>query len=418
MVVISIRNLVSLGLFYLFVISSGISSEPRLMGIEVETSAVKVEGHSTSRVDLTVCYVDSSSLAEKSFILEEDTSDAYFKGTSHESHDRNLEFKTVRGFTKPEIILVGDYIGNIISSLYTSGLSDSFEIKKEFFESTMTGATIKSVTVDPANSVFSVKTKASNNVILRPQLTFQLPFGDITRVFHRLATLGHKNISQFLNAFDSNFQEAPIVLKVEKFPHFERMRKASRQRYEIRDLIRTNLSSMPNDVLTNGFCILFLYYWHELFDGNTFPESSEPGIKQYLAIMSRVPFSELYHSLEPTNQVLATTFLTKLINLRGTDKLKAYYNYESPKSIVNQNLTIKDWYESIITQNKGVDALSPPPALSHDSDSMGSLKMNKHSNGFPLIEARGYASISEDERSMSKIAALVRKEAEWFFVTN
>ena len=105
--------------------------------------------------------------------------------------------------------------------------------------------------------------------------------------------------------------------------------------------------------------------------------------------------------------------------MRKTDRLRAYKSYDARDITVTQSLTIQDWYQSIITRvgriNPELDLLSPPPGLSHDSDSMGSLNMIDDAHGLPLIEARGYASIREAERAMTNIAILVRNEARWFF---
>jgi hypothetical protein len=68
---------------------------------------------------------------------------------------------------------------------------------------------------------------------------------------------------------------------------------------------------------------------------------------------------------------------------------------------IDPNLTVLEWYQSIIDEDHRVMVerrlvyrLSPPPNLP-SYDSMGMMDIRKNSDGFPLIELRGYASIPE-----------------------
>jgi hypothetical protein len=171
-----------------------------------------------------------------------------------------------------------------------------------------------------------------------------------------------------------------------------------------------------------GFCCLFFYYWYELFNNKKLVVTEhEPGLKQFLGIMSRISFSELYDSLDTGEKAELRTILDAIVGDNGADfRLKAYKGYDSSGRhvLIQPKLTLADWYRSIVggrsSRPSGADCLSPPNMLGRDS--MGAFVLEK-SEGLPLIEVRGYASLEASDRPLiiSIVREFIEIEANWFF---
>jgi len=177
------------------------------------------------------------------------------------------------------------------------------------------------------------------------------------------------------------------------------------------------------------FCKLFFFYWYRLFNNNII-SSTEPGIKQYLGIMSRVPFSQLFDSLSPTDKAYVRSILDDFIQKQGANyKLRRYYNNASKE--IKSALTIAQWYYSIVDERRRipyngkqiksreipqghlVDLLSPPPELA-PYDSMGAYNLNILSGDLPLFEVRANMKYKGSAISMINLQDLLIDELDVF----
>jgi hypothetical protein len=178
------------------------------------------------------------------------------------------------------------------------------------------------------------------------------------------------------------------------------------------------MNKLEKNQNVKGFSYLFLYYWFEIFNNKTNSEqNSEPGPKKSLAVLSRIPMSQLFESLTLAEQDLFTTTFSPLIFSRGHEfRIGEYRDYKG--GIIQSTLTLREWHESIVDESKRllvnerlVDKLSPPPGLENTGYSMGYYDREKHASGYPLLEVRGYASL---EYKISDLSEFVTTEARWF----
>lgn len=149
----------------------------------------------------------------------------------------------------------------------------------------------------------------------------------------------------------------------------------------------------------------------------------EVGLKKYLGVMSRVPFSQLFDSMENVEKGRFIDFITPHLGFARTVKLRKYEGYGgkmSEDSDSDSSISAADWFESIINDRKRVgvrevDRLSPPLYLK--GHSMGILNINTNANGFALIEVRGYSGLDYMGSSLTinRIREFVDTEANWFF---
>ena len=235
-------------------------------------------------------------------VLEEDTLDSTFRAyPSLSLQSQNLECRTVGGLIKPHLLGGAHHIQTLLQNLYTIGVDAPFHITPEW----LTGI-LKDEFVVTSHSVlhpFIIKTKEGLAVI-RPQITYQLPLEEMARAFTRLQRLDHKGVTNFLNILDT---DSP--LSIIDIPAFRSKLKADineavflnmvRQQ-EIKRFFKENISPLFHaieDKKLKGFCLLFFYYWFELFNNKEGINENEPGVKQFLGVMSRLPFSQLYEYL-------------------------------------------------------------------------------------------------------------------------
>ena len=392
----------------------------KLMGIEIETSAIKIESPDPDhKIGFTIELSPG-----KMWMMEEDTSDDTFSSDlSYAGYDRNLELKTVGGFNQVDIYHVINPMKDLLSFFHASA-RPSLQITAPMLSSLL-GTT---VTAELTNlPEVSIKAKEDDTSV-RPQITYQLPLHLVPQVFERLKFLGHEKVNDFLDCLDPTvpltFDETKIN---EKLLHRKlMMRNAARnqklQLFFKRDIAETiqNIThgASPN---VKGFCYLFLYYWYVIFNNKeNQAEESEPGPKKSLAIISRVPVSQIFDKLSSQEKLEVQTILGPIITVHGSAfRIKAYSNYDG--QTITSPATILNWYGSIINlaeRIEGVDLLSPPPGL-EEGYSMGALDIDTDSSGFPLIEVRGYAKIPLDTGLglpvISNLHQLVQIEAVWFF---
>lgn len=166
---------------------------------------------------------------------------------------------------------------------------------------------------------------------------------------------------------------------------------------------------------------LFLYYWYELFN-NKRSKGPEPGLKQFLGVMSRIPLSQLYDSLESHEKEAFKNFIRPHIeNVGSMYKLRPYFyfNEDDEKREMDGPISVAEWFESIVDEHHistgRKDLLSPPPQMTEHS--MGSLDIHTNANGMALIEARGYSNLKYKDRNITidRIREFGIDESEWFF---
>lgn len=357
-------------------------------------------------------------------MIEEDTSDETFKGTPHATHDRNIEFKTVGGFNEGEIVHVSGDIQRLLN-FFRSYAIPTLEIHAAKLSELLKGLEVKS---DPRNPpMVSIKSKIEDKTV-RPQITYQLPIFLLPQVFERLGALGHTKINDFLDCLNPDI---PADLNEEeiakRLASVSLMRKNVGHDKKVQLFLKSTLGPViahlePSNA--RSFCYLILYYWYSIFNNkeNT-SDSSEPGPKKSLAILSRAPISQLFDTLDDANKAIVRGILDPIIGSYGTSfKITAYSDYDG--DTISPPLTLKDWYESVVdpshrreVEGRHVDLLSPPPGLENTGYSMGYLDVGRDSSGFSLLEVRGYASLKWEGKPLeiSAIQKLVSTEAHWFF---
>lgn len=316
------------------------------MGVEIETSAIKLSNAIVSFHIITK--------KNNHWLLETDTSDTTFQNTTSKQYYRNLELKTIDGHTKDEIISISEEMETILAYLHE---------KANISDVTLDELDLKRIPViDEVLSIQGSKLyiKAKGNFhTIRPQITYQLPLYLIPNIFERLKDLGHEKIPSFLECTDPFFN-TPFKPKFTLENAFQKMREMrneesqSREEYEKsyneyfeiyedtsqckiqqkevkekftkkmknRNIVRERCTKsifylkiyplmglLEKDSNIKGFCYLFFYYWHMLFnDKENSDEKSEPGPKRQLAVLSRVPLSQIFDNLkEEENEAVINT---------------------------------------------------------------------------------------------------------------
>lgn len=401
-------------------VSTTILTSPKLMGIEIETSSIKINSPDLNH---KIGFIIECPFGKK-WMIEEDTSDTTFSADpSYAGYDRNLELKTIGGFNQIEIQHVSQTMQDLLKTFHASA-RPSRPITAAMLSSLL-GTPVTAESTNPPT--VSIKAKEAD-ILVRPQITYQLPLHLLPQVFERLKSLGHEKIDNFLGCLDPTvplkFDETKVNVKLQSSLLVRRnvgcdqkLQLMFKKNGAIVEAIHhiIHLAS-PN---VKGFCYLFLYYWYEIFNNKENPlKDSEPGPKKSLAILSRVPVSQIFDKLNSQEKGEAQAILTPIVEMHGDDfRIKSYSDYDGQTVI--SPATLKNWYQSIINpaaRINGADLLSPPPGL--DEYSMGALDIDNDSSGFLLIEVRGYATLPIDEFGVpviSNVHQLVQKEAPWFF---
>ena len=117
-------------LFWIFFLLTapviGADSHPIKIGVEIETSSIKTDIGEGNNLGFIIC----DSKRKPLWVIEEDTSDQFFKGTSWHDFGNNLEVKTIGGFDDREFFLKKlETMTKVISRLYNESLKSSFKIK-------------------------------------------------------------------------------------------------------------------------------------------------------------------------------------------------------------------------------------------------------------------------------------------------
>ncbi|MBY0462501.1 MAG: hypothetical protein K2Q34_04900 [Alphaproteobacteria bacterium] len=391
-------------------------AEPK-MGIEIETSAIKVKLDGEKRIGFIV-----SKEGRNLWMIEDDTYDHTFEGTGH---DRNLECKTIGGFSReselPQII---DAIKRNLLYFHENSQRAPLVMTPELIKTQLSDEYRVSPKKDGPHSV-EVKSKSEDNKV-KLQITYQLPLAHIPSVFMRLSNLNHNDIKGFLLALKSSTEPISAEEIAKKTSSTFATDRHDAETYKLRNFFVSHLAGhisklQPGNL--KGFCYLFSFYWYQLFNNKEYLRDQEPGPKQFLGIMSRVPLSQLFDTLSPKDQKHFRSIFDSIIEAVGSDyHIIPYDNYE--KRPVFDTLKLDEWYGSLVEEgsrvNVGgrmVDLLSPPPGLEDVDYSMGIMDIHKDSSGLPLLEVRGYANIRQmkERLTFDTFDSFVNDEARWFF---
>ena len=400
----------------------------KLMGVEIETSCIKIDSPTSSKIGF---YFKRPSDGKCIWVLEEDTLDPTFSASADLARfDQNVEIKTHEGFTFAAINEVMADMEDVVNLLYERAFHTPFEANPQGL------AEIQhhKYRVTPkwhAQTQFLIKSKELplNKRTIKPQITYQLPLQDIPRVFERLKKLEHSGISYLLRDLsDAPFsvtdsQSITTKLKGSRLQGLftkliQNKDTGEPVRRYFHDIIAPHFAQLPEGRV-KGFIMLFLHYWYELFN-NKQAIGVEPGLKQYLGIMSRVPFSQLYDDLEGHEKIEFQDFIRPHLDFGHQCKLRPYLNND--ELMEDGTITLTQWFESIVNEShrqsvdlRRVDLLSPPPSLM--GHSMGILDINSHANGFALIEVRGYSELKYGRENLTihRIREFGVGESVWFF---
>lgn len=407
------------------------SSSAKLMGVEIETSVIKIQSPDEERLGFS--FTQNDATGKDVWSLEEDTLDATFsKIEGVMDFDRNLELKTHGGLKIAEINDVALDMEHVIKTLYESARSNLVSVESGMLEGILSSK-YKAHPIAEKHKSFLIKSKetAPEGCIIKPQITYQLPLEELPHVFRRLDFLKHRNVPYFLRDLDptiafhggdphslaEKLKETPLAGMFGKLA--ANKEKANPIRLHFKNDISKEFTSLPEGPV-KGFIQLILYYWYELFNGKE-PVGPEPGLKQYLAIMSRVPLSQLYDFLKEEEKAEVRTFIEPHLVFGNACRLRKYVNYDNEP--IENPLTFTQWFETIIDPSKrqergdrNTDHLSPPWGLPR-SYSMGYLDVESDANGFALIEVRGYSNLEYkgSPLTITKIREFLADESAWFF---
>lgn len=424
------KSLFLSGLFLFFSLSLNCmdpeSSKERKIGAEIETSAIKVKlkenYYSGFRVSLNEIPLWS---------VEQDTTDNVFSKSENPGEREfqyNLEFKTHGGYDSQESFLkVLTTITSVLKLIHTKS-DDGYtltieELGKLLGEESGHYSIEK---LDKEQGEFVLK-KNPKHMLVRPQITYQLPLEEVIIVFQRLKHLKDRTTMRFLKALDGKKHEYPETASPEiNVSHVFKTLKFLNDNFYL-------ILSHPKTEATDrvrGFSCLFLFYWYNIFNNCMPIENTEPGLKPFLPIMSRISFSQMYDEglVEDEKEQFKKLFREIVESSGDQYKVRGYTDYEG--KIVKSNLTLKDWYDSIVEKNNRrkvlkessnsepvdylVDLLSPPEGLP-EHYAMGLFPWELIQS--PLIEVRSYAimTFNSEKITVDNVNSFLEAESNWFF---
>jgi hypothetical protein len=257
-----------------------------LMGIEVETSALKV--YSSKRGGFRVGN-------RPAWTIESDTSDATFAGGPFDSYSRNLECRTVKGWDCPNIKSISVDIEFLIKHLHAAAAMSSIGLTSPMLISTLRNIQPRrlDIKVRGINGEPFFRVKSTEETAVKIQITFTLSFRHIKKVFDRLESLNHHRIPQFLKDMHpatppTDDDIARKLSSIDKPSPIDV--KNVRRRLYIKAIFSQKIApllGLISEGNSEGFCYLFLYYWYELFDNTEVGKTRgimEPGPKRELVI--------------------------------------------------------------------------------------------------------------------------------------
>lgn len=404
----------------------------RKMGVEIETSTLKVSLSGGANV-YSGFLIKKKSDGCPLWSIEQDTTDTVFDDTEHSEFSHNIEFKTRGGLNSPQGFLeILRTMTNVLQEIHRKAQGNPYTIRISRLRSLIDDKNGEHYRIDKVfeyQKEFKVKSNLQGTV--RPQITYQIQLSEIPLIFQRLSELKHKAVMFFLNSLNKTYVRlTPLSAALN-----ETIKLNTNRVFEILNYFNEEFqprlcdSSCEFSDNIKGFSYLFLFYWAYIFNNNTVEKNKEPGPKRFLAIMSRIPFSQMYdYGLSPTEQDVFKAFFGEIILNQGdTYKIAEYDDYSG--LTVQSDLTLKKWYNSIVgkradrtkkTKKMGdekeckcyVDLLSPPPGLP-GTYSMGLYHWRLTNS--PLIEVRGYALVAQQGQvTLNNVEDFVKKECEWF----
>ena len=283
-------TILSLGLHFLCCFHTKASS---LMGIEVETSAIK------TKTPLLAGEIRFDFKKEDQgfplFCLEQDTPDGNYKDNrEYEEYNKNLEIKTIGGHDHQQINEITSAIESLLTKLYEDASENPQAISTEYLKAILNDSYDVSYG-GKTKPDFSIKSKDPSeeepDPIIRLQITYQLPLSDVCRVFQHLAELGHRDIEPFLNDLNPNipfrkvnFEKMKNAYKDRNFTEEEAEKKVNNLKINnaVGQYFKEKIAQEFTNLRQNnvkGFIQLFLFYWYTLFN-NKEPTGNERGLKQ------------------------------------------------------------------------------------------------------------------------------------------
>ncbi|MGI4851933.1 MAG: hypothetical protein ACRYGR_08330 [Janthinobacterium lividum] len=381
------------------------------MGIEVETSSIKIKS-SVPGIDFPFSLKNNKIAL---FCLEEDTPDRTFDNDPrYTKFGKNLEIRTIDGYNYDQINRLSSVISLILNDINQEARDKVLSIEESYLNK-ITGPTDYQIIPQKKKGKFEITLKDPNFTIIptvRLQISYQLPLEEIPRVFQHLSNLKHKDIKPFVDDLDPT-----IGLKESNFEEYKNKINKPNPTFKDKFLFKTYRSIIKSETVAKyfkeniaqefsalrqnkakGLIQMFLFYWHSLFNDKE-GMSNENGLKPYLGIMSRVPFSMLYDTLDEENKKDFNTFFNNRKEGLKEEAFKLRTYHPDPEAV--SRITLSNWFDSIIDEDKRVydinnyykvDIMSPPPTPERSSNSMGALDMNS-SNGHALIEVRAYSTL-------------------------
>ena len=97
----------------------------RRMGVEVETSSIKIQATDDNKVGFTIL----TATRQPYVVIEEDTLDRTFRASpAFALQTQNLECRTVGGLRKPHLLKAVEFIQEVLRNLYTAGVDTLFTV--------------------------------------------------------------------------------------------------------------------------------------------------------------------------------------------------------------------------------------------------------------------------------------------------
>ncbi len=217
--------------------------------------------------------------------------------------------------------------------------------------------------------------------------------------------------------------QTTIQTPLEYIPYFFTIYGNKYKRKGLKDIIEKEQWNQWKGVSASdkarGFACLLTYYVKELFCYKVDDEvqSEQPGPKSRLSLMSRIPFSDMWETLDARSQQELMLYMDNLLRQYGTNKIIPYFTYrkravvggkvisDGNRKILDMYLnrktltldrnpeepriTLREWLNSISDPEKrrnGKDLLSPP-LIDYENYSMGLIR-REASNHHALLEVR------------------------------
>jgi hypothetical protein len=456
------------------------NSKKPLMGIEIETSSFKMNYSPSLRAGFN--FETHNTL---SWVLEEDTYDPPLPQSEPlPTHRNNLEMHSVGGFRKEGVQHIAEQMRSVLNILFqlvqhenVGALLTSSDIeiplRREFPYTNVTKRYRPEDSLDTNRYRSSIvelgrrSIASPGQVHITPQITYQTKLEHVEHLLKRLSEV-----------FTSRSTEAFLILvdpslAKPKDQQLETLKQQAKEKLDLSPVapaehesfcqdVERVLKTVSNPKLRN-FIILFSFYVYHLFDGR---DSIARSLKSQLPLMSRVPFSHLYHYVLSTTEQQEFTqkmlplvarykslkliryryekevFSTRLKRILTTyeyvNQAKAFNtersNYNLPPDIsplsedIPDRINLEMWYKSIVSGNAQVTLIKPDLLSSAPGTSLGGIfdSMGAYRNillpqttnaipNLPIFELRGLAGGPRANKTIDGSVEMFYHESGWFF---